>query len=164
VVQICPGLNVCKQVTVCPGHIWTTLYIYNFLRCFKTVMYLFPYLSRNPWQRSVQSYGSTEPFQKHWCTRWFKHDRDYLCVNKSQFVPVIFEPPCRTTHECTTDSADVQKMGRPASKASGTHNNVLSSLCIWLSFNLHTHVHAYHHVTAVYCLSLYNILFQFLAA
>jgi hypothetical protein len=24
---------------------------------------------------------------------WFKYDRDYLCVNKSQFVPVIFEPP-----------------------------------------------------------------------
>ena len=28
------------------------------------------------------------------CTRWFKYDRDYLCVNKSLFVPVIFEPPC----------------------------------------------------------------------
>jgi hypothetical protein len=28
------------------------------------------------------------------CTRWFKYYRDYLCVNKSQFVPVIFEPPC----------------------------------------------------------------------
>ena len=27
-------------------------------------------------------------------TRWFKYDRDYLCVNKSQFVQVIFEPPC----------------------------------------------------------------------
>jgi hypothetical protein len=27
-------------------------------------------------------------------TRWFKYDRDYLCVNKSQFVPVVFEPPC----------------------------------------------------------------------
>jgi hypothetical protein len=27
-------------------------------------------------------------------TRWFKYDRDYLCVNKSQFVPVIFQPPC----------------------------------------------------------------------
>jgi hypothetical protein len=27
-------------------------------------------------------------------TRWFKYDRDYLCVNKSQIVPVIFEPPC----------------------------------------------------------------------
>jgi hypothetical protein len=27
------------------------------------------------------------------CTRWFKYDRDYLCVNKSQFVPDIFEPP-----------------------------------------------------------------------
>ena len=30
-------------------------------------------------------------------TRWFKYDRDDLCVNKSQFVPVIFEPPCITT-------------------------------------------------------------------
>jgi hypothetical protein len=27
-------------------------------------------------------------------TRWFKYDRDYLYVNKSQFVPVIFQPPC----------------------------------------------------------------------
>jgi hypothetical protein len=26
VVKIWPGLFVCKQVTVCPGHIWTTLY------------------------------------------------------------------------------------------------------------------------------------------
>jgi hypothetical protein len=26
-------------------------------------------------------------------TRWFKYDRHWLCVNKSQFVPVIFEPP-----------------------------------------------------------------------
>jgi hypothetical protein len=25
VVEIWPGLIVCKQVTVCPGHIWTTL-------------------------------------------------------------------------------------------------------------------------------------------
>ena len=27
-----------------------------------------------------------------------KYDRDYLCVNKSQFVPVIFEPPCAFMH------------------------------------------------------------------
>ena len=27
-------------------------------------------------------------------TRWFKYDRDYLCVNKPVIVPVIFEPPC----------------------------------------------------------------------
>jgi hypothetical protein len=33
-------------------------------------------------------------------TRWFKYDRDNLCVNKSQLVPVIFEPPC--TICCTT--------------------------------------------------------------
>ena len=32
------------------------------------------------------------------CTRWFKYDRDDLCVNKSQFVPVIFEPPCILLH------------------------------------------------------------------
>jgi hypothetical protein len=31
-------------------------------------------------------------------TRWFKYDRDDLCVNKSQFVPVIFEPPCIYTY------------------------------------------------------------------
>jgi hypothetical protein len=35
------------------------------------------------------------------CTRWFKYDRDYLCVNKSQFVPVIFEPPCMWTEGLT---------------------------------------------------------------
>jgi hypothetical protein len=31
VVQIWPGLIVCKQVTVCPGHIWTTLYFPDYL-------------------------------------------------------------------------------------------------------------------------------------
>ena len=27
-------------------------------------------------------------------TRWFKYDRDCLCVNLATSVPVIFEPPC----------------------------------------------------------------------
>jgi hypothetical protein len=31
-------------------------------------------------------------------TRWFKYDRDYLCVNKSPLVPVIFEPPSIMPH------------------------------------------------------------------
>jgi hypothetical protein len=31
-------------------------------------------------------------------TRWFKYNRDWLCVNKSQFVPVIFEPPFTLSH------------------------------------------------------------------
>jgi hypothetical protein len=33
---------------------------------------------------------------------WFKYDRDDLCVNKSHFVPVIFEPPCiyRSSYKC----------------------------------------------------------------
>jgi hypothetical protein len=34
------------------------------------------------------------PFIFYAVTRWIKYDRDDLCVNKSQFVPVIFEPPC----------------------------------------------------------------------
>ena len=31
-------------------------------------------------------------------TRWFKYDRDYLCVNKPVTVPVIFEPSCTFNH------------------------------------------------------------------
>jgi len=31
-------------------------------------------------------------------TRWFKYDRDFLCVNCKQSVPVIFEPPCTSGH------------------------------------------------------------------
>jgi hypothetical protein len=38
--------------------------------------------------------GCTTRQKDHLVTRWFKYDRDWLCVNKSQFVPVIFEPPC----------------------------------------------------------------------
>jgi hypothetical protein len=34
----------------------------------------------------------------HIYTRWFKYDQDWLCVNKWQFVPVIFEPPCTWWH------------------------------------------------------------------
>jgi hypothetical protein len=44
------------------------------------------------------------------CTRWFKYDRDDLCANKSQFVPVIFEPPCTSlrlsTHETINAAFD----------------------------------------------------------
>jgi hypothetical protein len=37
-------------------------------------------------------------------TSWFKYDRDWLRVNKSQFVPVIFEPPC--TMYCNVSAQD----------------------------------------------------------
>jgi hypothetical protein len=40
-------------------------------------------------------------------TRWFKYDRDYLCVNKSQFVPVIFEPPCKFSLSQLSDGSDI---------------------------------------------------------
>ena len=38
------------------------------------------------------------------CTRWFKYDRDDLCVNKSQFVPVIFEPPCTNKYHVSIET------------------------------------------------------------
>jgi hypothetical protein len=38
-VQIWPGLFVCKQVTVCPGHIWTTLYLKNIITGMKMKEY-----------------------------------------------------------------------------------------------------------------------------
>jgi hypothetical protein len=41
VVQIWPGLFVCKQVTVCPGHIWTTLYEGDLHYIFTSTWYLF---------------------------------------------------------------------------------------------------------------------------
>ena len=40
-------------------------------------------------------------------TRWFKYDRDYLCVNKLQFVPVIFEPPCTKTLYLLSETATI---------------------------------------------------------
>jgi hypothetical protein len=42
-------------------------------------------------------------------TRWFKYDQDYLCVNKSQFVPVIFEPPCTLNGSRNDSSLTVLK-------------------------------------------------------
>jgi hypothetical protein len=49
VVQIWPGLIVCKQVTVCPGHIWTTLYVLVFhdLLCASISVPKWGYVSRN---------------------------------------------------------------------------------------------------------------------
>jgi hypothetical protein len=44
-------------------------------------------------------------------TRWFKYDQDDLCVNKSQFVPVIFEPPCTMIKQMIT-SMGTGKMPR----------------------------------------------------
>ena len=42
VVQIWPGLFVCKQVTVCPGHIWTTLYLHAALIFMRSLRKLCP--------------------------------------------------------------------------------------------------------------------------
>jgi hypothetical protein len=46
VVQIWPGLILCKQVTVCPGHIWTTLFFHTFffLNLFRFFLYYLVFL------------------------------------------------------------------------------------------------------------------------
>ena len=42
----------------------------------------------------INQFGEWQHVRNSSRTRWFKYNRDYLCVNKSQSVPVIFEPPC----------------------------------------------------------------------
>jgi hypothetical protein len=45
-------------------------------------------------------------------TRWFKYDRDDFYVNKSQFVPVIFEPPCTFQVSTTAWLQMASRIGR----------------------------------------------------
>jgi hypothetical protein len=75
VVQILPGQTVTCLHTNSPGHIWTTLY------------------NLSNWKRRQENRTALH-------TRWFKYDRDWLCLNKSQFVPVIFEPPYIKVKTC----------------------------------------------------------------
>jgi hypothetical protein len=56
-------------------------------------------------------------------TRWFKYDRDYLCLNKSQFVPVIFEPPCIML-ETLVYSCSTQKL--PSASCAASANLICS--------------------------------------
>ena len=53
----------------------------------------------------------TKALKRFYNTRWFKYDRDYLCVNKSQFVPVIFEPPCTFRTGLSPKSVDKDLVG-----------------------------------------------------
>jgi hypothetical protein len=72
------------------------------------IVYMYENLSRNSrcGQNGTQIAGT---LHEGLCTRWFKYDRDDLCVNKSQFVPVIFEPPCMfTLYEIFCSSSPVQ--------------------------------------------------------
>ena len=54
-VQIWPGLFVCKQVTVCPDHIWTTLYVFIQTSA----------LDGDEWSFSFP--GNFTPRRKCWC-------------------------------------------------------------------------------------------------
>jgi hypothetical protein len=58
------------------------------------------------------------PLYSHLCadTRCFKYGRDYLCVNKSQFVPVIFEPPC-TSASLHTKYDEIGRKSQTAARA-----------------------------------------------
>jgi hypothetical protein len=50
-------------------------------------------------------------------TRWFKYDRDCLCVNESQFVPVIFERPCTKTFLYLTSLVNLAESRSPSLQA-----------------------------------------------
>jgi hypothetical protein len=61
VVQIWPGLFVCKQVTVCPGHIWTTLCNVTSSRVHETIVavekwyYVYLFVCVRAWAGLAQS-------------------------------------------------------------------------------------------------------------
>jgi hypothetical protein len=62
-------------------------------------------------------------------TRWFKYYRDYLCVNKSQFVPVIFEPLCIYMEIDTHTSEMLQQF---LSDPTGTLKLFATQICTFL--------------------------------
>jgi hypothetical protein len=57
-------------------------------------------------------------------TRWFKYDRDYLCVNKSQFVPVIFEPPCNIQIETSNIQTQLCHVSKNIFRSSKAYLNL----------------------------------------
>jgi hypothetical protein len=65
----------------------------NLVRCF-VFQHHYMCLSLSLFLSSYTHGAPSTQMLTQYYTRWFKYDRDYLCVNKSQFVPVIFEPPC----------------------------------------------------------------------
>ena len=88
--------------------------------------------ARVPTWRHARASMRTRPI----CTRWFKYDQDYLCVNKSQFVPVIFEPPCIisdcvcvwderscTPHALQHQNIDTAKLGATITTSINCHAN-----------------------------------------
>jgi len=75
-------------------------------------------------------------------TRWFKYDRDYLCVNKPQSVPVIFEPPCKCTQQQQTCHISSSMAAYKNQRIISCHSNNAD----WLYPNelnqwKHTHTH-----------------------
>jgi hypothetical protein len=97
VVKIWPGLFVCKQVTVCPGHIWTTLYIYVCV-CVYTgnLSRYFLVITSIMWQGSTQSVHFPKPaFYTYFFDPGYSQlphimfPWQYWTVNSTQFVACL---------------------------------------------------------------------------
>jgi len=62
------------------------------------------------WTEDIPSYSWVVVIRKQDNTRWFKYDRDCLCVNLATSVLVIFEPPCtqpgRRKEQRSSDSTE----------------------------------------------------------
>jgi hypothetical protein len=70
VVQIWLGWFVCKQVTVCPGHIWTTLYV-------RDSLYI-TFMNNHCWNDRC---CSVPYIQQHFCISLLRYSCSVLCSN-----------------------------------------------------------------------------------
>jgi hypothetical protein len=97
--------------------------------------------SKEKWHNAKSRWSSyCQPSQSatrllHLNTRWFKYNRDYLCVNKSQFVPVVFETPC-----------NIQTLVDSSQK---THCGSITNIDLLMLFRLITAVHASSELTCL---------------
>jgi hypothetical protein len=83
---------------------WMLIIVYEF----KSLFYI---IFINSCQTRYKRNGHIRERWNFGCIRWFKYDRDWLCVNKSQFVPVIFEPPCIILWSCPSWLLKIARKG-----------------------------------------------------
>ena len=86
----------------------------------------------------TQRHATNKMFWQHSNTRQFKYDRDDLCVNKSQFVPVIFEPPCISS-VILGSQRTVWNSGSTAEREVYLHPPSASSCCVNMCVPLEVH-------------------------
>jgi hypothetical protein len=110
VVQIWPGLIVCKQVTVCPGHIWTTLYIHKCIHIERvsfsiTLNFLITYsfLIIITWSYSPTQALASCAIRLHWSLSWA------FLLHLITFYVQIFSWPLYIQAPCTMGAESLRR-------------------------------------------------------